>query len=50
MAPRNVELLREEHLKKIEWNLDEALRLAAESGLSGEDVLEMVRFALEEQA
>lgn len=50
VAPRNVELLREEHLKKIEWHLDEALRLAAESGLSGEDVLEMVRFALEEQA
>lgn len=50
VAPRNVELLREEHLKKIEWHLDEALRLAAESGLSGEDILEMVRFALEEQA
>ena len=50
VAPRNMELLREEHLKKIEWHLDEALRLAAESGLSGEDVLEMVRFALEEQA
>ena len=48
VAPRTVE--REEHLKKIEWHLDEALRLAAESGLSGEDVLEMVRFALEEQA
>lgn len=49
VAPRNMELLREEHLKKIEWHIDEALRLGLESGLSREELLEMIHFALEEQ-
>ena len=50
VAPRNKELLREENLKKIEANIDEILRLAAACGLSQEDVLEMVRFAMEGEA
>ena len=49
VAPRNTELLREENLKKIEWHIDEALRLAAESGLDAGQILEMVHFALEEK-
>lgn len=49
VAPRNTELLREENLKKIEWHIDEALRLAAESGLKAGQVLKMVQFALEEK-
>lgn len=49
VAPRNVELLREENLKKIEEHIDEALRLALEAGLAKEELLEMVTFALEEQ-
>lgn len=49
VAPRNVELLREENLKKIEEHIDEALRLALEEGLAKEELLEMVTFALEEQ-
>ena len=49
VAPRNVELLREENLKKIESCIDEALRLALEAGLSREELLEMVKFAWEEQ-
>lgn len=49
VAPRNTELLREENLKKIEWHIDEALRLAAESGLEAGQVLKMVQFALEEK-
>ena len=49
VAPRNVELLREENLKKIEEHIDEALRLALEAGLGKEELLEMVTFALEEQ-
>ena len=49
VAPRNTELLREENLKKIEWHIDEALRLAAESGLDARQILEMVHFALEEK-
>ena len=48
VAPRNVELLREENLKKIEEHIDEALRLALEAGLAKEELLEMVTFALEE--
>lgn len=49
VAPRNTELLREENLKKIEWHIDEALRLAAESGLEAGQLLKMVQFALEEK-
>lgn len=49
VAPRNAELIREENLKNIEWHIDEALRLAAESGLDAGQILEMVRFALEEK-
>ena len=49
VAPRNVELLREENLKKIEGCIDEALRLALETVLSREELLEMVKFAWEEQ-
>lgn len=49
VAPRNTELLREENLRKIEWHIDEALRLAAESGLEAGQVLKMVQFALEEK-
>ena len=50
VAPRNKELLREENLKKIEARIDEILNLAAACGLKQEDVLEMVRFAMEGEA
>ena len=43
------ELLREENLKKIEDHIEEIGKLAASCGLSREDILEMVRFALEER-
>lgn len=49
VAPKNVELLREENLKKIEEYLDEIVRLAASCNLSKQDILEMVQFSLEEQ-
>lgn len=49
VAPKNVELLREENLKKIEEHLDEIVRLAASCNLSKEDILDMVNFSLEEQ-
>ncbi|MBE6931615.1 MAG: GntR family transcriptional regulator [Ruminococcaceae bacterium] len=49
VAPKNVELLREENLKKIEEHIDEIVRLAASCNLSKEDILEMVNFSLEEQ-
>lgn len=49
VAPKNVELLREENLKKIEEYIDEIVRLAASCNLSKQDIIEMVSFSLEEQ-
>ncbi len=49
VAPKNVELLREENLKKIEEHLDEIVKLAASCNLSKQDILDMVNFSLEEQ-
>ena len=42
VAPKNVELLREQNLKKIEEMLDEIMRLAASCGLTKEDIAEML--------
>ena len=41
VAPKNVELLREENLKKIESHLAEVVKLAASCNLSRQDILEM---------
>lgn len=49
VAPKNVELLREENLKKIEEHIDEIVRLAASCNLSKEEIIEMVQFGMEEQ-
>lgn len=49
VAPKNVELLREENLKKIEGHIDEIVRLAASCNLSKQEIMEMVHFSLEEQ-
>lgn len=48
VAPKNTELLREENLKKIEGHIDRIVQLAASCNLTGSDILDMVRFALEE--
>lgn len=48
VAPKNMELLREENLKKIETCMDEIVRLAAFCNLSREEILEMMNFSLEE--
>ena len=50
VAPQNVELLREENLKKIEEHIDEIVKLAASCNLSKQEIIEMVHFGLEEQA
>ena len=42
VAPKNVELLREENLKKLESHLAEAMRLAAVCGLTRQDILDML--------
>ena len=49
VAPKNVELLRVENLKKIEEHIDEIVRLAASCNLSKQEIMEMVHFSLEEQ-
>ncbi len=49
VAPRNVELIREENLKKIEGHLEDIRQLAVECGLGCGDVLDMVRFSWEEE-
>ena len=49
VAPKNVELLREENLKKIEEHIDEIVRLAASCNLSKQEIMEMVHFRLEAQ-
>lgn len=48
VAPKNVALLREENLKKMEAHVEEALRLAASCGISREDILALVKSILEE--
>ena len=50
VAPKNVELLREENLKKIEEHISQIAQLAASCKLSREDIMEMVTFVMEEQA
>ena len=47
VAPKNVELLREEALKKIEQHLDEVVRLAAACNLTPEELQNMLELSLE---
>ena len=49
VAPKNVELLREENLKKIEAHMEAIIKLAASCNLSKEDLIEMLQISLEEQ-
>ena len=49
VAPKNLELLREEHLKQIEAHLGEVARLAAACDLGREDVIEMVKLMMEDE-
>ena len=48
VAPKNVELLREETLKNIENHIDQIVRLSQSVGLSRQEVLDMVKFAMED--
>ena len=47
VAPKNVELLREENLKRIEEHLEQAVQLAVSCGLSRVEIMEMVNFSME---
>ena len=48
VAQKNTELLREENLKKIEAHMEQIVRLAATCGLSKDDLLEMMKYELED--
>ena len=43
VAPKNIELLREENLKKIEEYIDEIVKLAVSCNLSKQEIIEMVK-------
>ncbi len=49
VAPKNVELLREENLKRIEEHLEQIVQLVAACNLSKEEILAMVKFSLEDR-
>ena len=48
VAPKNVELLREENLKKIEAHMEQIAVLAASCNLTKEELKTMLEFAMEE--
>lgn len=48
VAPKNLELLREENLKKIEEYIDEIMKLAETCNLGKEDIMNMFEFGWEE--
>lgn len=49
VARRNMELLREEHLRQIERLLEEACRLAALGGVTKQELADMLRLISEEE-
>lgn len=49
VAPKNVELLREQNLKKIEEYLEKIMQLAASCNLQKSDIIEMLECITEEQ-
>ena len=49
VAPKNIELLREENLKQIEEYIEQILRLAGSCNLSKDDIIEMITFGMEEE-
>lgn len=49
VAPKNVELIREENLKKIEEHIEQIAQLAAYGNISKAEILEMISFSLEDK-
>ena len=47
VAPKNIELLREENLKKIEDYIEKILQLAASCNLQKDDIIEMINYSVE---
>lgn len=49
VAPKNLELIREEHLRQIETHLQEVGKLAAAAGLSKKEIYEMLSLLWDEK-
>ena len=49
VAPKNIELVREEHLRQIEACMEEIKQLAGQCGLSRQDIHDMIDFCMEEE-
>ena len=49
VAPKNVELIREENLKKIEEHIEQIAQLSALGGISKAEVMEMINFGWEDK-
>lgn len=49
VAPKNIELIREENLKKVEEYLQKAAELAAMCGLTKQELLDMLEILLGEE-
>lgn len=49
VAAKNVEILREEILKKIEGHIEKIVQLSAACGLTKADIISMIEFGMEEQ-
>ena len=49
VAPKNVELLREENLKKIETYIEKIVELAATCNLKRDDIFEMINMIMEDE-
>jgi len=47
VAPKNVELIREDSLKKIETHIEEIVRLANVGNISKADIIEILNISLE---
>ena len=50
VAPKNVELLREENLKRIEGHMEEIVKLARTCNLEKDELVRMLTFAWEERS
>ena len=48
VAPKNLELLREEHLKQIEAHMEAIVQLASNCNLTRSDLIAMLEFSLED--
>ncbi len=48
VAPKNLELLREDHLKRIEEHMEAIVQLAAGCSLTKKDIQEMLELAMED--